>query len=63
MLRKNTATPFEYNNEQYLSMTEGSELLDCFLNLPEITDGSNEALPSPLNLNGYSQSKAKMKLF
>ena len=31
---KNTATPFEYNKERYLSMTEDTELLDCFINLP-----------------------------
>ena len=33
----------------YLSMTEDAELLECFLRLPEITDGVNETLPSPLN--------------
>ena len=46
---KNTATPFEYNNEQYLSMTEDTELLDCFFSLPEIIDGATETLPSSLN--------------
>jgi len=30
-------------------MTEYDELLDCFLNLPEITTGANETMPSPLN--------------
>ena len=30
-------------------MTEDNELLDCFLNLPEVTPGANETLPSPLN--------------
>ena len=30
-------------------MTEDDELLDCFLNLPEITTGANETMPSPLN--------------
>ena len=53
---KNTATPFEINNEQYLSITEDSELLDCFLNLPEITPGANETMPSPLNFE-WLQSK------
>ena len=47
---KNIATLFEYNNEQYLSMPEDTELLDCFLDLPEIIDGANETLPSPLNV-------------
>ena len=45
----NKATPFEYNNEQYLSTTEDTELLDYFLNLPKITEGVNETLPNPLN--------------
>ena len=46
---KNAATPFEYNNEQYLSTTEDTEFLNCFLDLPETIDGANETLPSPLN--------------
>ena len=37
-------------------MTEDSELLDCFLNLPEITPGANETMPSPLNFE-WLQSK------
>ena len=46
---KNTATPFDINYEQYLSMVEDDELLDSFLNLPEIIPGANETVPSPLN--------------
>ena len=46
---KNTATPFDINYEQYLSMAEDDELLDCFLNLPEIIPGASETVPSPLN--------------
>ena len=37
-------------------MTEDNELLDCFLNLPEVTPGANETLPSPLNFE-WLQSK------
>ena len=30
-------------------MTEDDELLDYFLDLPELTAGANETMPSPLN--------------
>ena len=30
-------------------MTEDDDLLDCFLNLPEISPGANETMPSPPN--------------
>ena len=30
-------------------MVEDDELLDSFLNLPEITPGANETMPNPLN--------------
>ena len=30
-------------------MVEDDELLECFLNLPEIIPGANETVPSPLN--------------
>ena len=53
---KNTETLFEHYNEQYLSMTEDNELLDYFLNSPEVTPGANETLPSPLNFE-WLQSK------
>ena len=46
---KNTATPFNINNEQYLSMTEDDELLDCFLNLPQFEPGTDTAQQNPLN--------------
>ena len=46
---KDTATPFDINNEQYLSLVEDDELLDCFLNLPEITPGADNVMSSPLN--------------
>ena len=48
-LGKNTATPPNSNNEQYLSMIEDNELLDCFLDLPEIIPGANNVMPNPLN--------------
>ena len=46
---KNTATPFDINNEQYLSLVEDDELLDCFLGLSEVTPGADNVMSSPLN--------------
>ena len=46
---KNTATSFNINNEQYLSLIEDDELLDRFLNLPEIIPWVNNIVPRPLN--------------
>ena len=38
-------------------MTEDNEILDCFLNLPEVCNsGANETLPSHLNFE-WLQSK------
>ena len=48
---KNTATPFDHENEQYSSMTEDGELLDCFLDLPGIAPRANQTMAMPSNLN------------
>ena len=57
---KDTATPFDINNEQYLSLVEDDELLDCFLNLPEITPGADNVMSSPLNFEWIKLNKVRM---